>query len=39
MKHDMVFWGVMICVTGAFLVPTWLLLKAYLNMNKDKDKK
>lgn len=39
MNHDMVFWAVIVCVTGSFLVPAFLFIKAYLNATKDKDKK
>jgi hypothetical protein len=39
MNHDMVFWSVIVCVAGSFLIPAWLLLRAYLNATKDKDKK
>ena len=39
MNQDMVFWSVIISVAGSFLIPAWLLLKAYLNATKDKDKK
>jgi hypothetical protein len=40
MNHDMVFWSVIICVAGSFLVPAWLLLRTYLNaIKKDKQQK
>jgi hypothetical protein len=39
MNHDMVFWSVVVCIAFSFLVPTVLLIKAYLNAIKDKDKK
>ncbi len=39
MNHDMVFWGVIVCVAGSFLVPAWLLLRAYMKATKDQDKK
>ena len=34
MKQDMVFWGVIIGVTGAFAVMTWLLYVIYRNATK-----
>jgi hypothetical protein len=39
MNHDMVFWSVVVCIAGAFLIPAWLLLNAYLKATKDQDKK
>ncbi len=39
MNHDMVFWSVVICIAGSFLIPAFLLLRAYLNATKDKNKK
>jgi hypothetical protein len=39
MNHDMVFWSMIVCIAIAALVPTWLLLNAYLKATKDKDKK
>lgn len=39
MNHDMVFWAVIICVAGSFLVPAFLFWRAYTNATKDKDKK
>lgn len=37
MNHDMVFWGVIICVVGSFFVAAWLMFMAYRNATKDKD--
>jgi hypothetical protein len=39
MNQDMVFWGVIITVAGSFLVPAWLLFRAYRNATKDKQEK
>jgi len=36
MNHDMVFWSVVICIAISALVPTVLLLRAYLNATKNK---
>jgi hypothetical protein len=39
MKQDMVFWGVIISVAGAFAVMAWLLYVIYRNATKgDKGK-
>lgn len=39
MNHDMVFWGVIISVAGAFGVMAWLFYVIYRNATKgDKDK-
>jgi len=34
MKHDAVFWGMIICVTGAAAVVGWLLYMVYRNATK-----
>jgi len=34
MKQDMVFWGVIISVAGAFAVMAWLLYVIYRNATK-----
>jgi hypothetical protein len=39
MNQDYVFWGVIICLAGAIIVPSWLLFRAYINATKDQDKK
>lgn len=39
MKQDVVFWGVIIAVAGAFAVMAWLLYVIYMNATKgDKGK-
>lgn len=38
MGHDAVFWGVIISVTGAFLVMVRLFYVIYRNATKSKDK-
>lgn len=35
MNHGMVFWGVIISVTGAFLVMVWLFYVIYRNATRD----
>ncbi len=39
MNHDMVFWGVIICVVGAAAVTGWLFYMLYRNATKDQGKK
>lgn len=36
MNHDMVFWGVMICLVGAVITVGWLFFMAYRNATKGK---
>ncbi len=36
MNHDMVFWGVLVCLIGAIAVVGWLFYMAYRNMNDKK---
>lgn len=38
MNHDMVFYGVIICVVGAAAVVGWLFYIAYRNATKGQDK-
>lgn len=39
LNNDMVLWGAIVCVVGAFLVVAWLFFMAFRNATKDKDKK
>jgi hypothetical protein len=37
MGHDMVFWGVIVSVSGSALVMLWLFYMLYRNATKSKD--
>lgn len=38
MKHDAVFWSVIVCVAGAAAVVGWLFYVIYRNATKDSKK-